>query len=280
MLQGEVRILTLRSPSKLNLFLRVLRKREDGYHEIASLFQTVDLFDLMHFRKDEKDLFTCSDPSIPIDGSNLVLKALKLFRQKTGKDLPVRIDLEKRIPIQAGLGGGSSNAATTLFALNQLFETEVPTELLAAWSSEIGSDVPFFFSLGTAFCTGRGEKVQNLPKLFSSDLLLIKPKFGLSTPQVFKTMEVGSLPERSIERILNSFYEEEPQYFNDLEFAAFQLKPELKKLRQELVNQGFTTVQMTGSGTAFFCLGNGEKKIKDLFSCQVRFLNRNKDAWY
>ena len=147
------------SPAKLNLFLRVLRKRSDGYHELASLFQAIDLVDALHVREVSEDRFSCSDPAL-LGPSNLVLRALKLFREKTGLQFPVEMHLEKRIPMQSGLGGGSSNAATALFALNVLAGRVATEEQLCAWSQEIGSDVPFFFSLGTAYCTGRGKSTQ------------------------------------------------------------------------------------------------------------------------
>lgn len=156
-------MLTLISPAKVNLFLRVLGKRPDGYHELASLFQAIDLADTLHFTLSKHDHLTCTDPAIPLDNTNLIWKTVHLFRRKTNHQFPIHIHLEKNIPIQAGLGGGSSNAATTLWALNELLNTHIPSETLTAWAGEIGSDVPFFLSTGTAYCTGRGEIVKSLP---------------------------------------------------------------------------------------------------------------------
>src|ERR1700733_15970617 len=113
-------MLTLLSPAKLNLFLRIVRRRPDGYHDLASLFQTVSLADTLHFSLSERDQLTCTDPALLTDHTNLVLKAVDLFRKKTGLSFGLKIHLEKHIPYQSGLGGGSSNAATTLWALNQL----------------------------------------------------------------------------------------------------------------------------------------------------------------
>lgn len=142
--------IALFSPAKINLFLRVLGKRSDGYHEIASLFQAINLGDNLTFTLSEQDHLTCSDPHLPCDHTNLVIKAVHLFRKKTNLDTPVTIHLEKEIPSQAGLGGGSSNAATTLWALNALHNYPYTIGQLQIWSAEIGSDIPFFFLSGNS----------------------------------------------------------------------------------------------------------------------------------
>lgn len=136
--------LTLKSPAKVNLFLRIVGKRPDGYHELASLFQSISLYDLLHFTPSTQDVLTCTDPSLPIDKTNLIWKAVDLFRKKTNLHTFVKVHLEKNIPTQAGLGGGSSNAATTLWALNQLCGKPATDLQLSQWAGEIGSDVSFF----------------------------------------------------------------------------------------------------------------------------------------
>ncbi|MBT7461660.1 MAG: 4-(cytidine 5'-diphospho)-2-C-methyl-D-erythritol kinase, partial [Waddliaceae bacterium] len=158
-------MLKLSSPAKVNLFLKVVRRRDDGFHDIVSLFQTISLEDRLTFSFSEKDKVSCSDPSIPTDGRNLVNKARDLFRKKTGTDATFDIAIEKNIPAEAGLGGGSSNAATTLWALNTLAGNPATHDELREWASELGSDVAFFLSHGTALCTGRGEKIKELPPL-------------------------------------------------------------------------------------------------------------------
>src|SRR5437016_5240820 len=131
-------MLTLISPAKINLNLRIVGKRPDGYHELSSVFQAIDLCDVLTFEKSEKDKFTCNISTLPNDKKNLVLKALDLFRSKTGLNFCLKIHLDKHIPIEAGLGGGSSNAATTLWACNQLTGQTVSLERLQEWSAEIG----------------------------------------------------------------------------------------------------------------------------------------------
>lgn len=274
-------MLTLNSPAKLNLFLRVLGKRPDGYHELASLFQTISLSDTLHFELSDCDQLTCTDPTLPTDGSNLALKAVDLFRRKTGLRFHVKIHLEKNIPTQAGLGGGSSNAATTLWALNQLCEKPATPEQLAEWSSEIGSDISFFFSLGTAYCTGRGEKIQSLPLLPQTKLWIVKPQEGLSTPLVYQRLNLSLLQPRDPIKSLESFQTGAPCYFNDLEGPAFSAMPALAQLKQQLKAVGFHTALMTGSGSSFFCIGNAKPPVHPGLTCYpASFVNRTADRWY
>lgn len=274
-------MLTLTSPAKINLFLRIIRRRSDGYHELASLFQAIDLCDTIHFSPAPHDTMTCTDPAIPIDHSNLILKAIHLFRRKTGLKIALSVHLEKRIPQQAGLGGGSSNAATTLWALNQLCGKPAAQNELAAWSAEIGSDIPFFLSEGTAYCTGRGEILQQLKPLTKTSLYIVKPFQGLSTPQVYGKLDAVSLPQRDPEKALESFLNGNPDYFNDLETPAFATLPELAVLKSQLQSLGFSDVLMSGSGSAFFCLGKGmPEDIPGVKFYSARFINRARDSWY
>jgi len=263
------------SPSKLNLFFRVLRKREDGFHEIASLFQSINLGDTLDVQISAIDSLTCTDPEVPLNSSNLILKALDLFRRKTGLDFSASFHLVKRVPMQAGLGGGSANAATTLWALNELLGHPVSLEKLIDWSKELGSDVTFFLSSGTAYCTGRGEIVQNFPPLPNASLWIAKPFYGLATPLVFKACTPSVFEQRDPLKTTESFYNSAPLYFNDLEIPAMEIKPELALLKKELLSMGFETVVMTGSGTSFFCLGDFiPKEIPGVNFYKVEFIQR------
>lgn len=274
-------MLTLHSPAKLNLFLRVLGKRPDGYHELASLFQTISLTDTLHFELSDSDKCTCTDPTLPTDGSNLIVKAVELFRRKSGLRFHVNVHLEKNIPLQAGLGGGSGNAATTLWALNQLCGKPATTEQLTQWAAEIGSDISFFFSLGTAYCTGRGEQVQAVPQLSQTKLWVVKPQDGLATPAVYQRLNLALLQPRDPLKSLESFITGAPCYFNDLEGAAFSVMPSLELLKQQLKALGFHTALMTGSGSSFFCIGNAKPPVHPGITCYpATFLNRTPDGWY
>lgn len=277
-------MLVLRSPAKINLFLKVVNRRLDGYHNLASLFQVIGLSDRIHISissDNRVDQLTCTDPTIPIDHSNLILKAANLFRSKTGLTFSVKAHLEKHIPHQAGFGGGSSNAATTLWALNQLCGVPVATPELMHWSADIGSDIPFFFSEGTAYCTGRGEIVRELPAPKQTNLWLVKPKQGLSTPAVFKKLDFKNLSIRNPEDSLESYLQGNPDYFNDLEEPAFAAMPELANLKLSLLSAGFDTVLMTGTGSGFFCLGEATPPCEsNLFCTPSNFLNRSANSWY
>lgn len=266
------------SPAKINLFLRVLNKRDDGYHNIASLFQAVDVFDTLEFQLSEIDFFTCNDSDLPMDSSNLILRALDLFRRKTQLKFNVSVTVDKLIPTKAGMGGGSSNAATTLWALNQILGKPATTAELMRWSEELGSDVPFFFSHGTAMCTGRGEIVDELPPLMDRTLWLFKPAKGLSTPEVFANVDLNTLVDRDPELILQGFFNNKPVFFNDLEEAAMKVMPALREFKEKVQNMGFNVLCMTGSGTAFICdLRNPEDET---IYPPVHYVNRESDGWY
>lgn len=275
-------MLNLFSPAKINLFLRIISKRSDGYHNLSSVFQTISLGDTLTIELNDQDELTCSDPRLPTDKSNLILKATELFRQKLETDQGFKIHLNKRIPVEAGLGGGSSNAATTLWACNQLTNSSVPLDTLKRWGSEIGSDVPFFFSQGTAYCTGRGESVYHLPTLGSRHVLIVKPQEGLSTVGVYRRLNFDHpVPEKVIQRDLDTFLCDALPYFNDLEKPAFEIKPELRELKKELLHFGFEVVLMSGSGSSFFCLGEGKvPHIPGLDIFPAQYINRSLLNWY
>ena len=156
---ASAKALDLFSPAKINVFLRVVRRRDDGYHDLASLFHVIDLGDDMHFSLlpsgTSKDRLSCNVADVPTDESNLVIKALNLFRNKTGASERFDVDLFKRVPHGAGMGGGSGNAATTLWAANELCGRPATSQQLLEWSGDIGSDISVFFSSGAAYCTGR-----------------------------------------------------------------------------------------------------------------------------
>src|SRR5262245_8635037 len=154
--------LSLLAPAKVNLFLEVLGKRPDGYHDLETLMVAIDLCDRLEFRPDDSGAvtLTCDDPGLTCGPANLVLKAADRLRRHTNHSGGARIHLAKRIPMQAGLGGGSSDAATTLKGLTRLWSLGLPDSELAKIGAEVGSDVAFFFSPGAAWCTGRGEKVE------------------------------------------------------------------------------------------------------------------------
>ena len=167
------------APAKINLSLRILKQRPDGFHEIETSIAPISLCDKIDIEKQGRWIdFRCDDPSVPHGNDNLVVRAAKAFFEATKLKGGVAISLQKRIPHGAGLGGGSSDAASTLLALNQLFETQLPREALAKLGSTIGSDVPFFLFGSAAICKGRGELVTATKLRERLSILLLKPNFG------------------------------------------------------------------------------------------------------
>lgn len=238
--------------------------------------QAIDLCDSLTIEDYSRDFLTCSDPELPCDESNLVMKALKQFRQHY-EFPPVHIHLDKRIPMQAGLGGGSSNAATVLWALNEKIQSRASLQELSSIGAFLGSDVPFFFSLGSAYCTGRGEIVEPFSCLPMTGYL-VKPAFGLATPLVYRETRISELLPINPHQARDRFKSSDPIFFNDLEPAAFRIKPELLQLKQQLLLH-FPLVSMSGSGTAFFCMGaDGNRARVPLLA--FRTLMRDPGCWY
>ncbi|CAN0143630.1 unnamed protein product [Scytosiphon promiscuus] len=289
---------TFFSPAKINLFLRIIGKRPDGFHDLASLFQTVGFGDTLFFRKLPEsaatDAFDCNMEGVPTDGSNLVLRALELFRKRTSSDCYYEVYLRKCIPPEAGLGGGSANAATALFAANVLAGYPASAGDLELWSAELGSDVTFFLSTGTCFCTGRGEVLHPQEPLPRTRVWLVKPEKGLSTPVVFRHLDYNQLSRVEPTSLLEQFLEKgvtDAEYVNDLELPAFRAMPSLQTMKEELQDLGFEHVLMSGSGSTIFCIGSPTHPSSwaDKFAhkwgamvVDTHFINRPVDSnvWY
>ncbi|KAG1365481.1 4-diphosphocytidyl-2-C-methyl-D-erythritol kinase, chloroplastic [Cocos nucifera] len=261
--------LSLFSPCKVNVFLRITGKREDGFHELASLFHVISLGDTIKFSLSPtkaRDRLSTNVPGVPLDDRNLIIKALNLYRKKTGTDNFFWIHLDKKVPTGAGLGGGSSNAATALWAANQFSGCLATEKELQEWAGEIGSDVPFFFSNGAAFCTGRGEVVQDIPNPLPSDLpmVLIKPQEACSTAEVYKRLRLDQTslvdPLILLREITQNGISQDV-CINDLEPPAFEVLPSLKKLKKRVLaaSRGeYNAVFMSGSGSTIVGVGSPE----------------------
>lgn len=275
--------ITLFSPAKINLFFRVLNKREDGYHDIASLIQAISFGDTLSIslRKESSDRFISNESSLLFNNTNLIYKAVELFKKRTHLQFNVDITLDKRIPMQAGLGGGSGNAATTLYALNQLLGAHIPDNTLAVWGSTLGADVPCFFSLGRVFCEGIGEKLTTVEKQDES-YWIAKPKnLHLSTAAVYSKCSPSRSSMLDPVALLEAFQNKSIFFTNDLESAAFSLLPNLKDFKQSCFDLGFKHVMMTGSGTAFVCVGDVKDPfLPDTVFMKVSSLSRDPSSWY
>jgi len=273
----------LQAPAKINLSLEVRGKREDGFHEIESLMVPVSLADTLSIETGGSGIeFTCSDTSLPADDTNLVVRAAKLFFQRQQIDAGVKIELDKRIPHGAGLGGGSSDAATTLIALDRIFETKLDTQTLSEMAAELGSDIPFFVYQSAAVCRGRGEIVTpvNFPNRLP--LLLLKPAFGVPTPWAYKQWrDSRELPGISYAA------QEFPwgRLVNDLERPVFEKYLFLAVLKRWLLAQPEVAgALMSGSGsTTFALLSEGaesgtlaqrvRERFGDLWMCACKTIN-------
>jgi len=251
----EMKAMQVFAPAKINLSLKILSRREDGFHEIETLIAPVSLCDEIKIDKTTsgKEIeFHCDDPSVPMDDGNLVVRAANLFFSATKLQPGISIELNKRIPHGAGLRGGSSDAATTLLALNQLFETSLARDELSRLGSAIGSDVPFFIFESTARCRGRGELVAptKLPEALS--LLLFKPDFTVSTAWAYSRWQ----DSREIPGVTYAAQEFLGQTFvNDLERPVFEKFVFLAQLKMWLLKQREVgAALMSGSGSTIFAV--------------------------
>lgn len=272
--------LTLLSPAKVNLFLKIVSKRSDGYHNLYSLFKTVSLFDRLTISLSKEDRIITTNSEIPCDSTNLALKAAHLFAKNYGKPIPVDIHIEKNIPVEAGLGGGSSNAATVLFGLNELLMRPFSNDQLKEMGSHLGADVAFFFSKGCALCKEKGDVFQDFYLGESPEITLVKPHYGLKTPDVYKAFQLQQSTSPSVQEIESELNSQEIPFFNDLEKPAFLLKPEMQILKEKLQESGFKAVLMSGSGSSFICLGEGLLLDSDLWRAKCRFISRSENGWY
>src|SRR5262245_46668749 len=184
----------VRAPAKVNLFLEVLSKRPDGYHEIATLMVAIRLMDTLVFREEPDLRLGCNRPDLSTGPDNLVWRAARLLRERTGCTRGANIYLVKRIPMAAGLAGGSTDAAAALWGLNRLWGLELTSQELAKLGAELGSDIPFFFHTPAAWCTGRGEIVSAEPLGCRLHLVLLCPAFGCATARVYQNVVVPAGP--------------------------------------------------------------------------------------
>ncbi len=242
------------APAKVNLSLHVVRRRDDGFHEIESLMCPVSIFDTLEISVREQGglEFVCSDPTLPAGDDNLVVRAAKLFCDACGFEPHLRIELKKHIPHGAGLGGGSSDAATTLLALDRMLQTELPREALAAMAADVGSDVPFFIYQSAAMIRGRGERVEPVAFPQTLPLLLIKPPFGVPTPWAYQRWK-DSIEIPGVRYAAQEFPWGE--LVNDLERPVFEKYIFLADLKSWLLEQPEVGgALLSGSGSTVFAI--------------------------
>ncbi len=259
--------LSLAAPAKTNLWLRILGKRDDGFHEIDTRMVLLDLADRLHLkgRDDARLVFHCSDPDLPLGEENLVVKAVRALERHSGRTFALTIELEKHIPSGAGLGGGSSDAATVLKAVNAMAGLHLATSELAALGATIGSDVPFFVYDRSCDCQGRGEIVLPVPLASappSFPVLLVKPAFGIAAAWAYRhfadSREYEGFPYAAQEGPWG-------ELVNDLERPVFEKFPVLGDLKSWLLGQGeVRAALLSGSGSTMLAILREDTETEDL----------------
>ena len=252
--------LVLRTSAKVNLALEVLGKRGDGYHEIATVLQAVDLFDRLTVDPDETLSLHTDDPELPTDDGNLVMRAARLLQKAAGVDRGARLRLHKRIPVAAGLGGGSSDAAAALTGLNRLWGLRWPRPRLQELAVELGMDVPFILGTGRAVARGRGEQLAALPGGGGYALVLVNPRAPLSTKEVYGRVPVGWHAEPTgTERVIEALRRRNVGVLaaaltNNLERVVEPVLPVIGRMKAALLAAGALGAIMSGSGPTVFGL--------------------------
>lgn len=265
--------LTLKSFAKLNLFLKVLNKRPDNYHNIETLFERISLYDTisLRLRSDRIINITCENPDLPTDETNFCYKSAKVLQDKYKVKKGVDIKIMKRIPVSAGLGGGSSNAATTLIGLNRLWQLNLSLNRLVSLSKLIGCDVPFFI-YNSSFAKGlnRGDKIVPINALKELRLwhILVVPKITVSTPLVYKKWDAFSgltTTPYNVKMITSALRIKAvsllPAFlYNGLEDVTLRLYPQVMRVKKELIHLGLKSILMSGSGPAVFGVVSSRKE--------------------
>ena len=258
--------LTVRAPAKLNFHLDVLGKREDNYHQIQSVVQTITLCDTLHFEQKQSPgiRVICEHPDVPPDENNLVYQAAHAFVQLVGLHIGIEITLKKHIPVTAGLGGGSADAAATLLALNHLFQTGIPFSTLLHYGSKLGADVPFCLIRGTALVKGKGDLVYPLPPLKQGWFVLVFPRIAVSSSWAYQHLryhqyQQGSPYRLRLSQLRNAIQARQVQaigelMYNRLEEVVTTRFPLIQAVKQEFMRNGARRVLMSGSGSTVFAV--------------------------
>jgi len=257
-----IKTISLDCPAKVNLSLDVVERRPDGYHNLETIMHTVNLCDALtltlEYSSEVQIAMQSQSTNIPLTEDNLCVKAAKAFFAATGKIAKLTIDLKKNIPVGAGLGGGSSDAAGTLIGLNQLFESPLPTDELCKIAATLGADVPFFIEGGCTLATGIGEILSPLAKLNDVIFVIAKPNYGISTPYVYKNLVLDQNTKHPNTKAVidaiskNDIYALGSEAINVLETVVEKEHPEITEYKTIMKNMGAAYSLMSGSGSSVF----------------------------
>ncbi|WP_067729708.1 4-(cytidine 5'-diphospho)-2-C-methyl-D-erythritol kinase [Oceanobacillus damuensis] len=262
-----------KAPAKINLSLDVLRKRDDGYHDVEMIMTSIDLADRIELDRLNEDRIDISLESryVPSDERNLAYKAARAFKNKYGITEGVHISIEKSIPVSAGLGGGSADAAAVLRGLNRLWSLNIPFDELADLGSTIGADVAFCVYGNTAIARGYGEKIEKLPSPPPCWIILAKPDIGVSSRTVFGHIELEKISHPDTNAVLAALKEKDFSKMcrnigNSLEDITFGLHPEVLRIKEAMVHAGATGVLMSGSGPTVYGLVEQQNKATRIYN--------------
>jgi 4-diphosphocytidyl-2-C-methyl-D-erythritol kinase len=259
--------IVIESYGKINLGLDVLYKREDGYHEINTIMQQISLRDTLTIRDIEEDIVLGSnDDNLPLDSTNLVYKAWKALQEKTGINKGIEINIHKRIPIAAGLAGGSSNAAAVLKGLNELWKLNLRVEELMELGVKIGADVPYCIMGGTALAEGIGEKLTKLKSFGGKLVLLANPGIEVSSASVYNNLKLKNNPQLDIKKMLSSLENNDlksvaDNMINVMEEVVIEEHPIIFEIKNEMKKSGALGALMSGSGSTVFGLFDDLDKL-------------------
>ncbi|WP_100405929.1 4-(cytidine 5'-diphospho)-2-C-methyl-D-erythritol kinase [Bacillus solitudinis] len=264
---------SIKAPAKINLSLDALRKRNDGYHEVEMIMTTVDLADRIDLTEtdDGKIQVDVSEGFVPNDQRNLAYQAADLLQKRFQVKKGVFIYITKRIPVAAGLAGGSSDAAATLKGLNELWSLGLTLDELADLGAEIGSDVSFCVHGGTALATGRGEIIQKIASPPPCWVILAKPPLGVSTADVYKRLDVGTIQHAKTAEMIKSIKSQDfhgicNNLHNVLETVTLDLYPEVRHIKEQMQRFGADGVLMSGSGPTVFGLVEKESRLHRVYN--------------
>lgn len=272
-------MIELHAPAKVNLYLDVIDKRLDDYHDIVSVMQVIGLYDIIQLEAAEKISLKCPALDLPSE-SNLAYKAAVLLQEYATKGQGVSIKIDKHIPVGAGLGGGSSDAASVLIGLNQLWELDLNKQELMQIGERLGADIPFFIIKGTCLAEGIGTKITPLPNLCNMWFVLVYPRINISTAWVYKNIKFKLTNQiKKVKIILdglkhNDIMTVSAGCYNKLEDVTLNAYPQIKTIKDELMNAGCLAALMSGSGSCVFGITRSKEEA-DRIACKLKGDNQD-----
>lgn len=271
--------------AKINWFLRILGKREDNFHELCTAFQTISLCDYLSFSENTELILNCNDENIPTDEQNLIIRAAKILQERFAIKKGAKIYLEKNIPSPGGLGGGSADCAVALLGLLKLWGLNISRTELCEIGKILGSDVPFFFFGGTALGFGRGTEIIENEELTEKFIVLVTPHINVPTPLAFAKLNAPRLTNYSSKSILKLCCNEAEKLksqqttpINDFEKVIFEIEPEIKRVKENLLESGAKLALMSGSGASVFGIFENEETRQATLKALDKELNWRKFA--